>query len=69
MTSFEGQLNGAGLRVAIAASRFNELIVERLLSGATDGLLRHGVSPDAIDVACNASPRPAATTPLSRSGR
>ena len=51
MTVFEGTLSGAGLRVAIVASRFNEAIVGRLVEGATDGLRRHGVEPDSIDVA------------------
>ena len=51
MTVFEGDLTGAGLRVAIVASRFNEAIVTRLLDGALDGLRRHGVDPEAIDVA------------------
>jgi 6,7-dimethyl-8-ribityllumazine synthase len=51
VTVFEGSLDGAGLRVAIAASRFNELIVERLLAGARDGLRRRGVADDAVDVA------------------
>ena len=48
---FEGNLGGAGLRVAIAASRFNEAIVVRLVDGARDGLRRHGVDPDRIDLA------------------
>ena len=39
----EGTLAGAGLRVAIVASRFNELVVDRLVSGALDGLRRVGV--------------------------
>ena len=51
MTVYEGQLRGDGLRVAIAASRFNEAIVVRLVDGALDGLRRHGVDPEAIDVA------------------
>ena len=51
MTTFEGQLRGDGLRIAIAASRFNEAIVTRLVDGAIDGLRRHGVDPEAIDVA------------------
>ena len=51
MTVYEGQLNGEGLRVAIAASRFNEAIVTHLVDGAIDGLRRHGVDPDAIDLA------------------
>jgi 6,7-dimethyl-8-ribityllumazine synthase len=51
MTVYEGHLRGEGLRVAIAASRFNETIVTRLVDGAVDGLRRHGVDPDAIDLA------------------
>lgn len=51
MTVYEGQLRGDGLRVAIAASRFNETIVVRLVDGALDGLRRHGVDPEAVDVA------------------
>jgi 6,7-dimethyl-8-ribityllumazine synthase len=51
MTVFEGNLTGAGLRIAVVASRFNEAIVSRLVDGATDGLRRHGVAEDAIDVA------------------
>src|SRR5438309_4698348 len=51
MTEYEGQLRGDGLRVAIAASRFNDFITERLLSGARDGLVRHGVDEGSITVA------------------
>ena len=51
MTDYEGQLRGDGLRVAIAASRFNDFITERLLAGARDGLLRHGVDSGSITVA------------------
>jgi 6,7-dimethyl-8-ribityllumazine synthase len=51
VTVYEGQLSGAGVRVAIAASRFNESIVVRLVDGALDGLRRHGVDTESIDVA------------------
>lgn len=37
-----------GMRVAIAASRFNEVITGKLLDGAVDGLIRHGVAEDRI---------------------
>lgn len=40
--SFEGDLNAAGLRVAIVASRFNDEIVSGLLDGALECLARHG---------------------------
>ena len=50
MTVYEGSLSGAGLRVAIAAARFNDTIVNRLVEGANDGLRRHGVDPGSIDL-------------------
>jgi 6,7-dimethyl-8-ribityllumazine synthase len=50
-SSYEGQLRGDGLRVGIAAGRFNDFITERLLSGARDGLVRHGVDEASITVA------------------
>lgn len=51
MTTYEGQLRGDGVRVAVACSRFNELITERLLAGALDGLRRHGVDDGSVTVA------------------
>jgi 6,7-dimethyl-8-ribityllumazine synthase len=51
MTSYSGNLRGDGLRVAIACGRFNDLITERLLAGARDGLVRHGVDEASITVA------------------
>ncbi|MEY2565619.1 MAG: 6,7-dimethyl-8-ribityllumazine synthase [Actinomycetota bacterium] len=48
MTSYSGNLRGDGLRVAIACGRFNDLITDRLLAGARDGLLRHGVDAASI---------------------
>ena len=50
MTSYEGALRGDGLRVAIVCSRFNDLITERLLTGARDGLRRHGVDESSVTV-------------------
>lgn len=38
-----------GMRVGIIASRFNSFIVEKLLDGAIDGLVRHGVEEKNID--------------------
>ncbi len=51
MATFEGHLVGTGLKVGIVIARFNELLGSRLLSGAQDALVRHGVSEDDIDVA------------------
>ena len=47
---YEGELIGRGLRFAVVISRFNEFISSRLLGGAKDALLRHGVSDDSIDL-------------------
>ena len=46
-----GDRRGAGLRVAIAVSRFNEHITRRLLAGARDALRRCGVDEGAVGVA------------------
>jgi 6,7-dimethyl-8-ribityllumazine synthase len=51
MPTYEGSVKGEGLRVAIVCARFNDLIVERLLAGATSALARHGVAADDITVA------------------
>lgn len=48
---YEGHLVGRGLRFGIVVSRFNELITNKLLSGALDGLKRHGVAEDDVEVA------------------
>ncbi|HEX9016106.1 MAG TPA: 6,7-dimethyl-8-ribityllumazine synthase [Chloroflexota bacterium] len=48
---FEGDLVGRGLRFAVVVSRFNEFISSRLLGGAKDALVRHGVPEDNLDVA------------------
>jgi 6,7-dimethyl-8-ribityllumazine synthase len=48
---YEGTLLGAGLKFGIVVSRFNEFITTKLLEGAEDALLRHGVTEKDIDVA------------------
>jgi len=48
---FEGRLVGEGLRFAIVVSRFNEFISTRLLDGALDALMRHGVVREDVEVA------------------
>lgn len=48
---FEGNLLGKGLRIAIAVGRFNDFISSRLLAGAQDALVRHGVDAQAVAVA------------------
>jgi 6,7-dimethyl-8-ribityllumazine synthase len=44
----QGNLRGEGLRVAIVAGRFNDLVVERLIAGAMDALERTGVDPGEV---------------------
>ena len=51
MTTYEGTLDGNGLRIGVVCARFNEFVVNSLLEGARRGLRRHGVAADAIDVA------------------
>ncbi len=50
MKVFEAKLDGKGLKIAIVVSRFNSFISEQLLLGAIDGLKRHNVSEDHIDI-------------------
>lgn len=47
----EGNLIALGQKFGIVAGRFNELITNKLLGGALDGLKRHGVRDEDIDVA------------------
>jgi 6,7-dimethyl-8-ribityllumazine synthase len=47
---FSGAPRGQGRRCAVVVSRFNETITQRLLEGALDALVRHGVAFDDVDV-------------------
>jgi 6,7-dimethyl-8-ribityllumazine synthase len=47
----EGELNGAGLRIAVVVARFNDLVTGRLLEGARSGLRRLGTRDEDVDVA------------------
>ena len=49
-TTYTGRLDGQGLRIAVACGRFNDFITDRLLAGATDGLVRHGVDEASITI-------------------
>ena len=51
MRTYEGKQVAEKIRVGIVAARFNEFITSRLLGGAIDGLVRHNVNEDDIDVA------------------
>lgn len=50
MKIIEGNLIAEGLKIGIVAARFNEFIVSKLLCGALDGLKRHGVEEENIEV-------------------
>lgn len=66
----EGEPRGEGRRFAIVASRFNELVTDRLLDGARGCLLEHGVSADDVTVirVPGAFELPAAVAALIRRG-
>jgi 6,7-dimethyl-8-ribityllumazine synthase len=49
-TVYEGTFATPPGRFAIVAARFNQYIVDQLVAGALDGLKRHGVADDAIDI-------------------
>lgn len=69
--AFEGALDGRGLRFGIVVARFNELVTTQLLNGAQDGLRRHGVADEAIDVAFvpGSLEIPVAAQAMARGGR
>lgn len=50
MRVIQGNMIGSGLRFAIIASRFNELISSKLIDGAKDALLRHDVRHQDVDI-------------------
>ena len=51
MRTLEGNVIGNGIKVGIVAARFNDSIVSRLIGGAEDALVRHGVDTDDVDLA------------------
>ena len=48
--TLEGTLSNVGGRYGIVVARFNSFVVEALLDGAVDALVRHGVSRDDIEI-------------------
>ena len=50
MAEFSGTPTGEGRRFAVLASRFNETIVQKLVDGAMDALVRHGARADDVDL-------------------
>ena len=71
MNYIEGNLIAQGLKIGIAAARFNEFIVSKLVSGAEDGLQRHGVKESDIDLAWvpGAYELPLAAKKMAKSGK
>jgi 6,7-dimethyl-8-ribityllumazine synthase len=67
----KGDLNGQGLRVAVAVARFNEVVTRQLLRGALDTLTRYGVRDEDISVAWvpGAFELPVVAKSLARTGR
>ncbi|MDD3027732.1 MAG: 6,7-dimethyl-8-ribityllumazine synthase [Erysipelotrichaceae bacterium] len=51
MKTIEGNLVASNIKVGIVAARFNEFITSKLLGGAIDGLVRHQVAENDIEVA------------------
>ena len=51
MRTFVGVHDGSGKRVGVIAARFNEMVTGKLVEGAVEGLKKHGVDEDRIDVA------------------
>jgi 6,7-dimethyl-8-ribityllumazine synthase len=51
MSTFRGSFEARARRFAVVASRFNEVVVNQLVAGATECLSRHGIDEDDLDVA------------------
>ncbi|HAS79766.1 MAG TPA: 6,7-dimethyl-8-ribityllumazine synthase [Fusobacteriaceae bacterium] len=51
MKTFEGNFSGENIKVGIVCGRFNEFITSKLLGGAKDALVRHGVDDENIHMA------------------
>jgi 6,7-dimethyl-8-ribityllumazine synthase len=71
MNMYEGKLVAQGLKFGIIVGRFNEFIGGKLLSGALDGLKRHGVDENEIEIAWvpGAFEMPLVAKKLAKSGK
>lgn len=71
MRIISGTFEESQIRVGILASRFNEVIVSKLIDGAADALSRHGVKLDTVDLAWvpGAFEIPSAAKKMAESGR
>ena len=50
ITTIEGKMVADGLKIAIVATRFNDIIVDRLVGGAVDYLIRHGAQKENLTI-------------------
>ncbi|MCI0451634.1 MAG: 6,7-dimethyl-8-ribityllumazine synthase [Candidatus Latescibacteria bacterium] len=66
-----GRFDATGRRVAVVASRFNEVVTRRLVEGAVAALTQHGVASDAIDIywVAGAFEVPQLATKVARDGK
>lgn len=71
MRTLEGKVVAKEIKVGIVAARFNEFIVSKLVAGARDGLLRHDVKDEDIDLAWvpGAFEIPLITSKMAKSGK
>lgn len=71
MAVIEGKVVATDMKVGIVAARFNEFIVSKLVSGAVDGLVRHDVREEDIDIAWvpGAFEIPVAAKAMAKSGK
>ena len=72
MKIYEGKVvNESKIKIGIVASRFNEFIVSKLISGAEDGLRRHDIGDDDIELAWvpGAFEIPLAASKMAKSGK
>lgn len=71
MKTFEGKQVAGKIKVGIVAARFNQFIVSKLLEGALDGLLRHDVAEEDIEIAYvpGAFEIPLIASKMARSGK
>ena len=69
--TFRGGRDGAGLRIAVAVSKFNKNVTRRLLQGALAALRKCGVAEESVDVAWapGAYDLPVIAQTLARTGR
>lgn len=71
MKVYEGNLVAKELKIGIVAGRFNEFITGKLVEGALDGLIRHGVDEEDVEMAWvpGAFEIPLAAKKLAKSGK